>query len=267
MMTRPAHGDETGVPIGAALSGALLPALALAIGWRAAFAIAALAGLVIVVIAQPIRTGLDADRNSKGRVSLMRIFAPLALLRQSRALRDLALVSFAYSATQVCLMSFLVVHLTETLRFSLVAAGLALTSATVGGVAGRIAWGYIADRWLSPRLVLAAIGLFAGACGAVMAIATAGWPPFTIALLAALFGATAIGWNGVQLSEVARLAPPGSAGKVTGATGFVTFAGVVVGPPSFALLSNATGSYRIGFVTFAAASIAAALALLGRRIQ
>jgi len=51
---------QTGVPAGAALSGALLPALALATGWRSAFAIAALAGLAIVATAQPIRAGLDA---------------------------------------------------------------------------------------------------------------------------------------------------------------------------------------------------------------
>ena len=76
-----------------------------------------------------------------------------------------------------------------------------------------------------------------------------------------LFGATAIGWNGVQLSEVARLAPPGTAGKVTGASGFVTFAGVVIGPPSFALLSSLTGSFGSGFATFAALSIAGARAL------
>jgi predicted MFS family arabinose efflux permease len=258
---------QTGVPAGAALSGALLPALALATGWRVAFAIASLVGLVIVAVAQPIRAGLDADRRPRGRVALRDLFAPLAILRTSRALRDLALVSLAYSATQVCLTSFLVVHLTETLNFSLVAAGLALTSATIGGVAGRIAWGYVADRWLAPRRVLATIGLCAGVCGALMAAATAAWPPPAIAMLAAFFGATAIGWNGVQLSEVARHAPPGSAGKVTGATGFVTFAGVVVGPPSFALLSSVTGSYRIGFAAFAAASIAAALALLARRIQ
>jgi MFS-type transporter involved in bile tolerance (Atg22 family) len=66
------------------------------------------------------------------------------------------------------------------------------------------------------------------------------------------------------LAEVARLAPPGTAGKVTGASGFVTFAGVVIGPPSFALLSAITGSYRIGFGTFAALSIAAAVALWKR---
>ena len=258
---------QTGVPAGAALAGALLPALALSTGWRTAFAIAALVGLVIVAIVQPIRAGLDADRDSKGRSGMAGIFAPLSVLRRSRALRDLAMISFAYSATQVCLTSFLVVHLTETLGFSLVAAGLALTSATIGGVAGRIAWGYVADRWLRPRRVLALIGLCAGVCGVLMAVVTAAWPAPAIVALAAAFGATAIGWNGVQLSEVARLAPPGSAGKVTGATGFVTFAGVVVGPPSFALLSSATGSYRIGFAAFAVASVAAAIALLARRIQ
>ena len=35
-------------------------------------------------------------------------------------------------------------------------------------------------------------------------------PRPSILALALLFGATAIGWNGVQLSEVARLAPPGT---------------------------------------------------------
>ena len=72
------------------------------------------------------------------------------------------------------------------------------------------------------------------------------------------FGATAIGWNGVQLAEVARHAPAGQAGTVTGASGFVTFAGVVIGPPTFALLAAVTGSYRVGFVAFGSLSLAAA---------
>jgi hypothetical protein len=119
---------------------------------------------------------------------------------------------------------------------------------------------------LAPRRVLALIGLLAGACGAGMALADARWPHALIVVLVAAFGATAIGWNGVQLAEVARLAPPGSAGKVTGASGFVTFSGVVIGPPSFALLATLTGSYRVAFAAFAALSIAAALGLVaGRR--
>jgi sugar phosphate permease len=146
-----------------------------------------------------------------------------------------------------------------------VAAGFALTSATVAGVAGRIGWGYVADRLLAPRHVLALIGVLAAACGVGLATATPQWPIVAIVALAAVFGATAIGWNGVQLAEVARFAPPGSAGKVTGATGFVTFAGVVIGPPSFAVIATASGSYRAAFATFAALSAAAALALLRPR--
>jgi MFS family permease len=255
---------QTGVPAGAALGGALLPVLALSIGWRATLMISAVAGLAVLAMAQPIRAELDADRQPRRGFTFAGIFAPLALLRRSRALRELALVSLAYSATQVCLTSFLVVYLTETLHWTLVSAGFALTAATLGGVIGRIGWGYVADRFLEPRQVLTLIGCFAGACGIGMALATPGWSTAAIVSLALVFGATAIGWNGVQLSEVARLAPPGTAGKVTGATGFVTFFGVVIGPPSFALLSTITGSYRIAFGTFAVLSIAAALALSRR---
>ena len=252
---------QTGVPAGAALCGGLLPALAIALGWRTAFAIVAIAGALVIAVSQPIRASLDAERRPRQGRSLAGVFAPLAMLRQSRALLELSLVSLAYSATQVCLMSFIVVHLTETLHWTLVAAGFALTAATVGGVAGRIGWGYVADHLLAPRRVLALIGLIAGVCGVGLAAADATWPAPVIVALALVFGATAIGWNGVQLAEVARLAPPGAAGKVTGATGFVTFAGVVIGPPSFALLSSLTGSYRSGFIAFAAVSAMAALAL------
>jgi hypothetical protein len=76
-----------------------------------------------------------------------------------------------------------------------------------------------------------------------------------------LFGGTAIGWNGVQLSEIARRAPPGLAGAVTGAGGFITFAGVVIGPPLFAALSAVTQGYRTGYLMMAGVSLVAATML------
>ena len=256
---------QTGVPGGAALAGALLPAAAVAFGWRSAFFATVVAGLGVILLAQPIRAELDSERRASDRFSLTRIFAPLAALREQPGLLELALVSLMYSATQVCLMSYLVVYATETLRWPLVSAGFALTVATVAGVAGRIGWGFVADRWLRPRQVLALIGCVACGCGIGLALASPDWPRAAVVALVACYGATAIGWNGVQLSEVARRAPPGAAAKVTGATGFVTFAGVVIGPPSFALLSTLTGGYRTGFVACAASSIVAAIALLRRR--
>ena len=167
----------------------------------------------------------------------------------------LSITGCVYAAMQMCLMSFLVVYLTEGLGYSLVAAGFALTVANLGGIVGRIGWGAVADHFVAPRTLLAMIGIASGALAYATATFGAGWPTPALLAVCACFGATAIGWNGVQLSQVARHAPPGQAGAVTGASGFLTFTGVVLGPPLFAVLSGATGSYRAGFAAFGTLSL------------
>ena len=254
---------QTGVPAGAALAGALLPGLALAFGWRHAFVAMAIAGLLVVAAAQWVRPALDADRHDRGqRFSPARVFAPLALVRRSRALTELTLIALFYAATQACLLTFLVVYLTEALGWTLIAAGLALTVTTIAGAIGRVVWGLVADRMLPPRAVLGGLGIVAGACSVVTASAHGEWPVAALLAVAAVFGGTAIGWNGVQLAEVARHAPAGTAGLVTGASGFITFSGVVAGPPLFALLAAATGSYRPGFIVFGLTSFLGGMTLL-----
>jgi len=257
---------QTGVPAGVALAGAVLPSLAHAAGWRAAsWAVAAL-GVAVALAAQPVRARLDVDRQHGRRLTLRAVLAPLAHLR-TPALRRTALIGFAYSATQMCLTSFLVVYLAEALRYPLVVAGLALSVATVGGVAGRIGWGIVADRWLQARRTLALIGALAAASSVTLAFAQPEWPVPACLALAGVFGITAIGWNGVQLAEVARLAPRGAAGVVTGAVGFVTFSGVVVGPPLFALIASFTSSYRASFAALGAVSGGCALWLFLRQVR
>jgi MFS family permease len=246
---------QTGVPAGAALAGAVLPGLALAQGWRGTFLALAALGIAIAVAAQSTRTELDADRKPGRAMSFAGVFAPLKVVFGTRALAELALTGFFYAATQVCLSSFLVIYLTETLHFGIVAAGLALTVANIGGIVGRITWGGTADRWVPPRMLLGCIGVAAALCAYLTAAFGADWPDAIMFAVCALFGATAIGWNGVQLAEVARHSPAGQAGTVTGASGFVTFAGVVLGPPAFALFAAATGSYRVGFLVFGTASL------------
>lgn len=256
---------QTGVPAGAALAGAVLPAFALIAGWRGALLFVAVLGLVVAAVAQAPRASLDSDRSSATQFNIAALLAPLHLVARSRPLRELAFIGFAYASVQMCLTSFLVLYLHEVLNWSLIAAGFALTAATLGGVVGRIFWGAVADRGVPPRRVLTIIGLIAGVCGTVLALASPAWESWLLLSLVALFGATAIGWNGVQLAELAREAPPGTAGAITGAAGFVTFAGVVVGPPLFALLAAIAASYRIGFLTFALVSLIAAGVLSQRR--
>ena len=252
---------QTGVPAGAALAGALLPVAALAIGWRGATVAVGLVGLGVAITAQSSRRLLDTDRTAGKAFSFADIVARMKLVARTPALAEMALLSFAYASVQVCLTSFLVVFLHEALGWSLVASGLALTCATVGGVLGRLFWGAIADHVLAPHRTLSVIGLIAGMCGIAMAFATPAWPAWIVLPVAALFGGTAIGWNGVQLSELARRSPPGQAGAVTGAAGFITFSGVVIGPPLFAGLTALTHGYHAGFLVMAAVSLAAAAAL------
>jgi sugar phosphate permease len=222
---------------------------------------------VIALVAQTARASLDAERIPGRSLSVAGVFAPLARVLTTPALRELALTGFIYAALQVCLMSFLVVYLTETLSYSLVAAGLALTVANLGGIVGRIVWGAVADAYVAPRALLGLIGVAAGAGSWATAAFGPGWPTEAMLAVCMVFGGTAIGWNGVQLSQVARNAPAGQVGAITGAAGFVTFAGVVVGPPIFALVSVLSGGYRLGFAVFGGVCIACGAWLLLKHRQ
>jgi len=254
---------QTGVPAGAALAGAALPATAIGFGWRVAFAIVAVVAIVIIAASEPTRRSLDLRNPERKPFSLAAMLSPLRIIVRTPRLLELSLAGFAFAAVQVSLSSFLVVFLTDALGWPLVSAGLALTCATVAAVPGRIAWGAVADRTHASTRVLATIGFIACACGAAFALAGRDWPAWILLPLAALYGWSAIGWNGVQLSELARRAPPGMAAAVTGASGFITFGGVMAGPMLFAALATA-GGFRAAFGACAAISGISAFALLLR---
>jgi hypothetical protein len=74
-----------------------------------------------------------------------------------------------------------------------------------------------------------------------------------------VFGASAIGWNGVYLAGAARLAPGGQVIAATGGCLFFTFLGVVVGPPVFAAVAAFTDSYSLGYLLFAGFTFVCAL--------
>ena len=255
---------QTGVPAGAAIAGAILPGLALVAGWRSAFLVVAAAGILVVVAAEPTRRALDLRNPGRKVLSLRAILAPLKLILRTPSILELSLTGFAFAAVQTCLSSFLVVYLTDTLGWSVVAAGLALTCAAVAAVPGRMIWGAIADRTRAATRVLAVIGAIACVCGIALAVSAPGWPTVVLLVIVAAYGASAIGWNGVQLSEIARRAPAGAASSTIGASGFITFGGVMLGPVLFAMMVGAAGGYRAAFFACAAVSGIATAFLLRR---
>jgi MFS family permease len=98
---------------------------------------------------------------------------------------------------------------------------------------------------------------------ALVSMSTVTVPVFmAVLIVCALFGAVAIGWNGVYLAEVARVAKPEFAGMVTGGSLFFTFAGILIGLPAFSLLVEKSGSYPLGFGIIAVATFVCGIVLL-----
>lgn len=242
---------QTGVPVGAAITGMLVPALLLRVNWQSSVLILAAGSTVVALFTIPFRRTYDRDTKTDQRLHLKRFAAPIAEVWRNRSILELALTSAVFSSVQMSFGTYLVSFLKLGLGYSLVAAGLVFSAAQVAGVVGRILWGAFADQFLAPRTILAILGLTMALCGLTAASFTANWPFVAVLAVCALYGATAVGWNGVFLAEVARLAPEGRVAMITGGTQFYTFGGVLVGPPVFGTVVSATGSYAAGFALVA----------------
>jgi MFS family permease len=255
---------QTGVPAGGALAGALVPLMVLAWGWRGAAIAVGLAALALALLLQPIRARFDADRDRDHRV-VRDLAAPLRLVLRDPAMRRLSFLAGSYSAVQMSLIAFLVSFLVEHVRLDIVAAGAVLAVAQVAGIVGRIFWGAISGTLVSARWVLFGLGLVMAGTSLVIAAVSPTTPPVVIYAAAAVFGASAIGWNGVMLAELARIAPPGKAGFVTGGSVFVTFGGVVLAPAVFSALLALGLGYGAGFAMLAGLALAGAVLALRHR--
>ncbi|WP_353236089.1 MFS transporter [Diaphorobacter ruginosibacter] len=259
---------QTGVPLGGVFAGAIVPGAALMLGWQGALLVAAAANLLCAAIAQPLCRSLDADRDSAQPLVLGSLSQPIRLVLKHPALRMLAACSFVFSMVQLSLTTYLVTYLHDALAYTLIAAGAVLSVAQVGGIAGRVLWGWVADRYMGARNMLAALAALMAVSAIAAAMFSADMPPLLIMAVLVVFGATAIGWNGVYLAEVARQAPAGLASVATGGTLAITFLGVVLGPPVFGAMVELSGTYRISFALLAVPTLACCvLLLLGRKSE
>ena len=255
---------QTGVPVGGALAGALVPALILFAGWRwaaVAIGVACVAGALAM---QPTRHRYDTGLSAGVPVSLRAVFAPIGMVLRDPGLTEMAVVSFIFGGVQITLVAYLVTFMTGSFAMSLVLAGIVMSVSQVASVVGRILWGVVADRYFTRRGMLGVLGAGMGLCSVATLMASPGWPLPLLFLYVTAFGTTAVGWNGVFLAEVARLAPPGQTSQATGGCMFFTFLGVVVSPPLFSQALSFGGSYAGAYALFGVPALLAGAWLLLR---
>ena len=256
---------QSGVPMGGAMAGALIPVLVLLVGWKGAALVSGGACFVLAVVSGLARRELDADREREHRVRLGRMAEPLKIVLSLPPLRNLAVISLFFAWIQVSLTTYYVSYLVVGLKMPLVKAGLTLTVALSAGVVGRIFWGWIADRFDMSRTFLGILGIAMALSAATTAVVSGSWPYAGLLALSALFGGTAVGWNGIYLAEVARLAPSGKAGTATGGTLFFTYFGSVTSPLLFGAICGKGHRYALAYSLMAIPALLFSSAMLFRK--
>ena len=238
---------QTSVPIGGILAGVIVPLLVLKLGWQAA---CIMLGLSIALVGFLLGAAIPVIRNEIALRGHSDHDSPVAAIRfvlRRRRVLVLAVVSLAFAGMQLILTSFLIIYLTAVAKLGLITAGALLSASQFAGVAGRLIWGFLADRTGQPRLVLLAIGVLIGVACALTGLFSPRWPVPLIGAVVILFGATASGWNGVFLAEIMREAEPGQIALVTGGSLIFTYLGVLFAPLLFAGLATWTG-YSTAFL-------------------
>lgn len=256
---------QSGVPVGGMMAGFIMPPLTLAFGWRTGLVACAALMLILSALLGLRRRAWDADR-SRGAPLLAAPLASLRIVWRHDILRWISISSFAYSAVQLCLTGFLVTYLVLDAQLDLVRAGTVLSLTHLAGAAGRLFWGWLADRLRSGSLALALNGALAVAGALGTCLIAASWPLWAIAATCMFFGFCAMGWNGVFVAVVARQAPPGEVGMATGGSLVITYAGILAGPTVFAAAHSGLGmSYDTGFALLGLATALGVAAVLRAR--
>src|SRR5436309_3346384 len=234
---------QVGLPFGGMLGAALMPALALRLGWRWAIAAGALAIVACAALCA------NVYRDPTGEAPLRRAAGQRGTVAEVLRSRDLWLVASAtlvFAAMQTVWMAFLALYLQEFVGLALLAASRYLALAQAGGVLGRVAFGVLSDRTFGGRrrtpLVIAGCG--SALCSLAIAFTGPGAGPWLLTPLALVFGFFGIGWNGVQHTLMAELAGPRSAGTAVGLGLAISSLGVTLGPPVFGWCVTAAGGYR-----------------------
>jgi MFS family permease len=256
---------QTGVPAGVAISGIILVPLATTHGWRITTIGLALVCLTIAVILQPLRAEFDRDRDPTARPRLVDFVINVRDVLSVVERRAMAMAAFTFVGMQAIYTNFTITYLHEELNFGYETAGEILGVATLLAVPARIFWGWVGSALIQPRALLAALAIIMAASTALIGAFDPHWSHAAVLAVNCAVGLSVLSWHGVLLSEAARLAPAGEAGRMTG--GILAFgsAGQIIYPAIFGA-GYWLGGYGLAYVAIGLpAAVVGAILILRRR--
>ena len=243
---------QAAIPIATLLAGLAVPVIAVTLGWRWAFAGAALLALIVaLIVPRGGHAGVTENAPKKARAG----DAPLA------ALILLAIGIGLGSTAATPLGAFLVESATST-GVEVGTAGLLLALGSAVGIVVRVVAGYLADGMESGRLRLVAGMLVLGTAG--FAMLASGSPSLLVVGVVLAFGA-GWGWPGLFNFAIVKSSPKSPA-AATGITQTGASGGAALGPLLFGYTVEATSFGTAWLAAAAVALLSAAAILAGRHL-
>jgi MFS family permease len=244
---------QAAMPTAAMLSGLAVPAVALTIGWRAAFVIAGVLSLMLLLfLPKPKRTWVSRSESREVR-------------RRGAFTGSVRMLTFGlmFAMAAGSTLGAFTVETGVAQGFDVRAASLMLTLGSICSVVLRVAIGRLSDTWKGGHFEFVAGLLAVGSIGYVLL--GLGSTPATIIGIPIAFGS---GWafNGLFWFAALRL-DPDSPGTTAGVIMPGGMAGGVFGPILFGTIVERLG-YGPAWITVACfALLAAALIRRGSRMQ
>jgi MFS family permease len=243
---------QSAPPLASMLAGVSVPVIAATVGWRWAFAAAAMLALFMTVGVRPVKrpntapTNVETPSGRPGRKTVLTLATTFGM----------------GTACSSVVTTFFVVAMVDRGTQD-VAAGTLLALGSLLAVVTRVVAGVVADHYERNHLKGCAALAFVGALG-LAALASADTVPLqAAALIVALVGTW--GFNGVFWYALIRTFPQ-APGRVTGSIAPGALLGSTVGPIVFGFVAEDVG-YTIGFQIMAVVAVVTAIGLLvGNRL-
>ncbi|WP_035794148.1 MFS transporter [Kitasatospora mediocidica] len=251
---------QSGLPIGASIAAAVLPALALRSDWTAAVAlqggVAVVGGVVFGAL---YREGGNAAGARKAPVRIHRLAVGLV---RDRVVRSLLIGGLALAALQYTFSAQILIFLNDQLKIPIVTAGYLFAVAQGAGILGRIGLAWISDHFWPGRrmrslqwmLLVSAVPL------AGLTLLTPGSPRWIVLALCTVLGLLSVGWYPLYLVQVADVAPQAAVASTISFA--ITLNQIIAAamPPLFGLLVGWSG-YPVSWSLLVAVLILTALQL------
>jgi MFS family permease len=242
---------QAAIPAATLLAGLAVPAIAVTLGWRWAFAGGAALALAVAALVPAGTPGEAAGHREEVREKDARA-RPLVLLA----------VGIGLGSTATTPLGAFIVESSVASGLRVETAGLLLALGSAVNIAVRVAFGHLADGMSGGRLLLVAGMLGIGVMGFVLLATGESGLILPGALLA--FG---IGWGWPGLFNFAVVkTSPGSPAAATGITQTGASGGAALGPLVFGLVVEAASYDAAWLLSGAIALVAMVTILIGRRM-